>query len=97
MGDLVLTETAGVINCLVSSGYCAMADSSSGTGHGVGWGPGEASEKGRLECGSWLCGAHTCGQALMQVGGGVCATGMSTGAHGVLAAAGVQLVGWAHV
>lgn len=33
-------ETAGAINCLVSSGYCVMADSSSGTGYGEGRGPG---------------------------------------------------------
>lgn len=36
----VLTETAGVINYPVSSGYCAMADSSSGL---------RAGESGRWE------------------------------------------------
>lgn len=39
-GDPVLTETAGVINCLVSSGYRVMADGSSGMGRGAGRGPG---------------------------------------------------------
>ena len=37
VGDPVLTETAGVINCLVSSGYRAKADSSSGMRCGAGW------------------------------------------------------------
>ena len=36
VGDPVLTETAGVINCLVSSGYRAKADSSSGMRCGAG-------------------------------------------------------------
>lgn len=30
----MLTETAGIINCLVSSGYGVMADRHSGTGLG---------------------------------------------------------------
>lgn len=34
VGDPVLTETAGIINCLVSSGYGVMADRHSGTGLG---------------------------------------------------------------
>lgn len=50
VGDPVLTETAGVINCLVSSGYRAKADSSSGMRCGVGPRP-EAAENGRL--GGW--------------------------------------------
>lgn len=32
----MLTETAGIINCLVSSGYGVMADRRSGTGLGGG-------------------------------------------------------------
>lgn len=35
VGDPVVTETAGVINCLVSSGYGARADSRSGWGLGA--------------------------------------------------------------
>lgn len=53
VGDPVLTETAGVINCLVSSGYRAKADSSSGMRCGVGPRP-EAAENGRLGGGQQL-------------------------------------------
>lgn len=74
VGDLVLTETAGVINCLVSSGYCAKADSSSGM-CGVGRGHPVAAELVRMagrKAGSWLSGAHTQAGACASVRRSIC-------------------------
>lgn len=36
VGDLVLIEIVGVINCFVLFGYCVMVDGSLGMGCGVG-------------------------------------------------------------
>lgn len=73
MRDPVLTETAGVINCLVSSGYRVMADSSSGMGCGEGRGPGGLERmKGRERLPAlWVL--HTCAGAYASVRRCVCA------------------------
>lgn len=80
----MLTETAGIINCLVSSGYDVMADRRSGTGLGGGDGRGGEWSDCQLPRGFWACHVGRCDGCANDRGGEMVGGGgpAQSGGHG---------------